>query len=123
MNASFRTAFWAMCMGLTVPMVLLVGVELTSGGRAARKSSLPIADSSVSLRSQWEGAGSKHATRDASAFLLSGKSGSHRRHVSGDNSKPDAADAAVVGSVVSPRRRVDQDRMGVALSPGHDLVA
>jgi hypothetical protein len=29
MNASFRTAFWAMCLGFTVPMVLFVGVELT----------------------------------------------------------------------------------------------
>jgi hypothetical protein len=38
MNASFRTAFWAMCLGLSVPMVLFVGVELTSGGRVPRKS-------------------------------------------------------------------------------------
>lgn len=44
MNASFRTAFWAMCLGLTVPMVLFVGVELTSGGRPSRKSVLTAAD-------------------------------------------------------------------------------
>ena len=62
MNASFRTAFWAMCLGLTVPMVLLVGVELTSGGRAARKSSLAAADSNASLRSQWASAGSNRAS-------------------------------------------------------------
>ncbi|MGQ0636740.1 MAG: hypothetical protein ACT4QC_19185 [Planctomycetaceae bacterium] len=35
MNKSFRTAFWAMCLGLTVAMMLFVGVELT-GGRPAK---------------------------------------------------------------------------------------
>lgn len=30
MNASFRTAFWAMCLGLAVPMTLFVGGTVTS---------------------------------------------------------------------------------------------
>jgi hypothetical protein len=64
MNASFRTAFWAMCLGLTVPMVLFVGVELTSGGRSARNSSLAASDHRGSLRSYWEKSESKIAKQD-----------------------------------------------------------
>lgn len=60
MNASFRTAFWALCLGLTVPMLLFVGVELTSGGHASRKTALANKDSRGSLRTQLEKkAGSK----------------------------------------------------------------
>src|SRR5579872_7100641 len=62
MNTSFRTAFWAMCLGLTVPMVLFVGVELSSGGgRAAKKAALSAADDRGSLRAHWEQAESKSA--------------------------------------------------------------
>ncbi len=50
MNASFRTAFWAMCLGLTVPMVLFVGVELTTGSKARHATSLAAADRGISLR-------------------------------------------------------------------------
>jgi hypothetical protein len=35
MNHSFRTAFWAMCLGLTVPMLLFIGAELVSGNQHA----------------------------------------------------------------------------------------
>ena len=60
MNASFRTAFWAMCLGFTVPMVLFVGVELTSGGRSpASKSALASVDHRGSLRAKWGRAESK----------------------------------------------------------------
>jgi type II secretory pathway component GspD/PulD (secretin) len=52
MNASFRTAFWAMCLGLTVPMVLFVGVELTTGSKARHATSLAAADRDISLRTQ-----------------------------------------------------------------------
>src|SRR5258708_3510853 len=115
MNASFRTAFWAMCLGLTVPMVLLVGVELTSGGRAARRSSLAAADSNASLRSQWAGAGSKRASRDEPAPRVSGKSGSPRRPVSGNGAKPEITDPTVV---LGPFLELDQ----AAADPesGHD---
>lgn len=61
MNASFRTAFWAMCLGLTVPMVLFVGAELTPGGRAARKAALTAADRRGSLRLKWDEARAKLA--------------------------------------------------------------
>lgn len=53
MNASFRTAFWAMCLGLTVPMTLFVGVELTSGGRAPANRRNAAAMASGSLQSRW----------------------------------------------------------------------
>jgi hypothetical protein len=36
MNSSFRTAFWAMCLGLAIPMGMFVVLEITSGGNAAR---------------------------------------------------------------------------------------
>ncbi len=112
MNASFRTAFWAMCLGLTVPMVLLVGVELTSGGRAARNSSLAAADSNASLRSQWAIAGSKRANRDQSAARFSEKSGSSRRREPGNDSKLESADPAVV---LGPFLELDQ----TAAEPEH----
>ena len=105
MNASFRTAFWAMCLGLTVPMVLLVGVELTSGGRAARNSSLAAAVSNASLRSQWAIAGSKRASRDESAPRFSEKSSSPRRHVPGNDAKPETRDPTVV---LGPFLELDQ---------------
>src|SRR6266478_483308 len=63
MNTSFRTAFWALCLGLTVPMVLFVGVELTSGGNAARKARLSAYDHRGSLRGYWEKSDPKRATR------------------------------------------------------------
>jgi hypothetical protein len=50
MNASFRTAFWAMCLGFTVPMVLFVGVELTSGGKARQAVSASAGGREKSLR-------------------------------------------------------------------------
>ena len=102
MNASFRTAFWAMCLGLTVPMVLLVGVELTSGGRASRRSSLAAADSNASLRSQWEGAALKSARRDATRPTV--KSRSPGRESAGRNARDIAADGAVV---LDPQLEVD----------------
>ena len=52
MNASFRTAFWAMCLGLTVPMVLFIGVELISPGSTARKASVAAADRNASLQTR-----------------------------------------------------------------------
>jgi len=55
MNASFRTAFWAMCLGLTVPMMLFVGVELTSGGRTSANRKAAGVMGAGSLRSQWGG--------------------------------------------------------------------
>lgn len=55
MNASFRTAFWAMCLGLTVPMMLLVGVEMTSHGRGAR-GALTAGNQGGSLRNRLESA-------------------------------------------------------------------
>src|SRR5262245_25753859 len=63
MNASFRTAFWALCLGLTVPMILFVGVELASGGRPARKSGVPAADRRRSLRDLWNRPAGKIASR------------------------------------------------------------
>jgi hypothetical protein len=54
MNASFRTAFWAMCLGLTVPMMLFVGVELTSGGRTTANRKLATVISPGSLEKQWK---------------------------------------------------------------------
>jgi hypothetical protein len=54
MNASFRTAFWAMCLGLTVPMMLFVGVELTSGGRTSANRKLATVISPGSLEKQWK---------------------------------------------------------------------
>src|SRR5262245_1503989 len=54
MNASFRTAFWALCLGLTVPMVLFVGVELTSGGNASRQAPLTAYEHRGSLRGYWQ---------------------------------------------------------------------
>lgn len=60
MNASFRTAFWAMCLGLTVPMMLFVGVELTSGGRTSGNRKIAAAIASGSLQSRWN-AGSASA--------------------------------------------------------------
>lgn len=35
MNQPFRTAFWAMCLGLTLPMLLFIGAELVSGNQHA----------------------------------------------------------------------------------------
>ena len=63
MNASFRTAFWAMCLGLVVPMVLFVGTELTSGGRARHRPDRGIADQRGSLRDHWRKTGAKVAAR------------------------------------------------------------
>ena len=66
MNASFRAAFWAMCLGLTVPMMLYVGVELTSGGRPTSKK-VPGSDRPDSLQAQWNGqeAGSRRQASPA----------------------------------------------------------
>ena len=55
MNASFRTAFWAMCLGLTVPMMLFVGVELTSGGRTSANRKAAGVMGAGSLQSHWGG--------------------------------------------------------------------
>src|SRR5262245_43750407 len=63
MNASFRTAFWALCLGLTVPMVLFVGVELTSGGNASRQAPLTAYDHRGSLRGYWQKADTTLAIR------------------------------------------------------------
>jgi type II secretory pathway component GspD/PulD (secretin) len=51
MNASFRTAFWALCLGLTVPMMLFVGGVMTPNGRALanRKAAAGVG----SLQSRW----------------------------------------------------------------------
>ena len=48
-------------------MVLFVGVELTSGGRAARKSAVSATDYGVSLRTQWKTAEAQRAGRDIPA--------------------------------------------------------
>jgi type II secretory pathway component GspD/PulD (secretin) len=48
MNTSFRTAFWAMCLGLVVPMVLYVGAELS--GAPGRRNGKAISDRRGSLR-------------------------------------------------------------------------
>ncbi len=77
MNASFRTAFWAMCLGLTVPMVLFVGVELTPGGRAARKSAQAASDRRGSLRLNWAHAGLKTPPDHASPADSTGEKSSH----------------------------------------------
>jgi hypothetical protein len=61
MNASFRTAFWAMCLGLTVPMVLFIGVELISPGSTARKASVAAADRNASLQTRLQTAAAKPA--------------------------------------------------------------
>src|SRR5262249_58838912 len=63
MNASFRTAFWALCLGLTVPMILFVGVELASSGRPAQQSGVPAADRRRSLRDLWKRPANKIASR------------------------------------------------------------
>ncbi|MFN0056712.1 MAG: hypothetical protein ACKV0T_31600 [Planctomycetales bacterium] len=51
MNASFRTAFWAMCLGITVPMMLFIGVELFSGTDSGAKAQPPAG--SGSLQAHW----------------------------------------------------------------------
>ena len=63
MNASFRTAFWAMCLGLTVPMVLFIGVELMSPGSTSRKTAVAAADSNESLQSRLQTPAAKPVTR------------------------------------------------------------
>jgi hypothetical protein len=62
MNASFRTAFWAMCLGLTVPMVLFIGVELITPGSTARKASVAAADRNASLQTRLQSAAAKPAS-------------------------------------------------------------
>ncbi len=62
MNTSFRTAFWAMCLGLIVPMVLYVGAEL-SGGRSQRRPDKALADHHGSLREYLQKVGPKTADR------------------------------------------------------------
>jgi type II secretory pathway component GspD/PulD (secretin) len=76
MNTSFRTAFWAMCLGLTVPMVLFIGVEMTSGKRAAQNSKVTASNHRGSLRSYWEKSASKSGRRDSPPSLARGSSGS-----------------------------------------------
>jgi hypothetical protein len=64
MNASFRTAFWAMCLGFTVPMVLFVGVELASGGKARQPVSTSAGGREKSLRDKLaEDSGKNHRSR------------------------------------------------------------
>lgn len=61
MNASFRTAFWALCLGITVPMVLFIGVELISPGSTSRKATVAAADRNESLQSRLQTAAQKPA--------------------------------------------------------------
>jgi hypothetical protein len=103
MNASFRTAFWAMCLGLTVPMILLVGVELTSGGRANRKSSLAAGDQTASLRSQWENAPSK-GMRHRAIVAAAGKTDARREPRVGRS----ASAVADSGVTLDPQLEPDQ---------------
>ena len=77
MNKSFRTAFWAMCLGLTVPMVLFIGVELTPGGRAARKSILAANEYRGSLRGYWSQAQAKLAASESAGQIPRGTNGSN----------------------------------------------
>ncbi|MGE5192131.1 MAG: hypothetical protein ACM3U2_06470 [Deltaproteobacteria bacterium] len=74
MNTSFRTAFWAMCLGLTVPMVLFVGVEMTSGGRATQDLSMTASDRRESLRSYWKKSEAHLAHNDSPSRAARGKS-------------------------------------------------
>jgi type IV pilus assembly protein PilQ len=77
MNASFRTAFWALCLGLTVPMVLFVGVELTSGGNASRQVPLSAYEHRGSLRGYWQNADPKLAIRAPLDDVATSRSNSH----------------------------------------------
>src|SRR5579859_7767823 len=99
MNTSFRTAFWAMCLGLTVPMVLFIGVEMSPGGRAARKSSAAAADYRGSLRSFWAHPELRLAQTAAPSNQAIGKS----ETAATAGQKRDGAGAAVVGKSPSDR--------------------
>jgi hypothetical protein len=110
MNASFRTAFWAMCLGLTVPMMLFVGVELTSGGRSSANRKLASAISVGSLEKQLKTGESD----DASRTIAKSPKAPRRDDPAGvrldPRLEPDsalAADSANQGAILDPRIETD----------------
>jgi hypothetical protein len=139
MNTSFRTAFWAMCLGLTVPMVLFVGVEMTSGGRAARSASGTASDHRGSLRSYWEHPRTKLAGNVAPPGPVRGKSGAttaspapqdrktratvaqvQRKHRAPPEQAPETDDAKVT---LGPHLEPDPGAAEPATARGHGVPA
>ncbi|MBI3864182.1 MAG: hypothetical protein HY290_20045 [Planctomycetia bacterium] len=115
MNASFRTAFWALCLGLTVPMVLFVGVELASGGRARRAIAGSAADQKSSLRTRLSETDSKANGSRIAAVT----SNADREIFSGARaSKNGLADGTLRDKVVLDPPEVDPADLKIVLGPG-----
>src|SRR5262245_18589212 len=117
MNASFRTAFWALYLGLTVPMVLFVGVELTSGGNASRQAPLSAYDHRGSLRGYWQKADTKLAIRAPLAEAKKDRPGSSPEP-NGEFPIPPRIIARTLGQA-SPKRdnAADSSESRVVLGP------
>jgi hypothetical protein len=114
MNASFRTAFWALCLGLTVPMVLFVGVELMSGGKARRASSAAAAEKKSSLRTQFDKPSAKKGGSDSAT----GRSPGGSEIASAHPSEKAATSDTRSGDVVLDPLEVDPADPEVVLGPG-----
>src|SRR5437016_4172423 len=97
MNASFRTAFWALCLGLTVPMVLFVAARLTTHGLDRRAAAMASADRAGSLRTRLETGSGKSSGGSGSALSKSnGSTTPPRDQVVLDPPEADPNDAQVV---------------------------
>ena len=119
MNASFRTAFWAMCRGLTVPMVLFVGVEMTSGG-GLRKAGMAAHLGRGSLRDHWKKTGDKVADRKPRSNPGRNADQSRKRTVTKSPSAGSSEPRVVLGPKGDGRRHRVSEALQVALGP-HEL--
>src|SRR5579863_10373560 len=109
MNASFRTAFWAMCLGLTVPMVLFIGVELISPGSTGRKVAAAAGDRNESLQVRLHSTGAnpvkgpaRVASRDSGAVI--GSRNDKLTNLGADNpSSPDRPGSPTTSEISEPQ--------------------
>lgn len=109
MNTSFRTAFWALCLGLSVPMVMFVAFRLASGGRADRTATLAAADLRSSLKTKLEKSAGKPGPDRSTAPDADAKSSLAVSSQPGSNSRD---------KVVLDAPEIDPDEPQVVLGPG-----
>lgn len=115
MNASFRTAFWAMCLGITVPMVLFVCTRLASGSKAPHATPVAAAEKKTSLRTRLE----KPAGNSSGLDSAAGHSTDGAEAESSNPGQKTAANGAdSKGNVVLDPLEVDPADPQVVLGPG-----
>src|SRR4029077_17278980 len=109
MNASFRTAFWAMCLGLMVPMVLFIGAEVIAPGSTSRKAAAAAAaDRIENLQTRLHVAAAKPSTRRSRTDQLNSQAGKTLLPLPGDTQSKMTAGSGQDGLVPD----ANGDRLG-----------